>query len=147
MPIPKTLYVLADGARARLVERSPQTGHFVTFVEIDARERLDQLRRELRASPAVRNRQSGTSQRHTVGREDFFRQSKEAFIAEVVDRAVDVARERDFQSIFVAAPARLIGPIRERIAGRATLAGVLERDLTKSPDAALPKWLDHVFSA
>jgi protein required for attachment to host cells len=146
MPNSKTLYVLADGARARLVERSRETGHFVTFVEIDARERLEQLRRELRASHAVRSRQSGTPQRNTVGREDFTRQSKEAFVTEVADRAVDVARQRGFETIVVAAPARLIGPMRDRLAGRAQVSGVLERDLTKSPDAALPKWLDHVFS-
>jgi len=148
MPFSKTLFVLADGARARLVERSQATGDFVTFAEIDARDRLRTLRTELRASPAVRNRQSGTPERHGLsGRTDYFRQAKEDFIEEVAARAAQVARVRGFQDVVVAAPARLIEPLRKGLARTAHIRGSLERDLTKAPDAALPKWLDQLFIA
>lgn len=147
MPNPKTLFVLADGARARLVERSHDTGDFVTFVEIDARDRLRTLRTELRAGLPGRTQQSGTPERHAVGREDYIRLAKQAFIEQVAERAADVAEARGFQDVVVAAPARLIEPLRKGLARRAHIAGSLERDLTKAPDEALPKWLDHVFQA
>jgi hypothetical protein len=43
--------------------------------------------------------------------------------------------------MFVAAPARLIGPLRRRVAAQVEVVGALEKDLTKTPDAALGKWL------
>lgn len=142
---PKTLFLLADGARARLVERSSASGDFVTIDEIDGRGRLQVLRAELRASPPARSFAKGTPHRHSVGREDFFRQAKEAFVEEVAGRAAEVCRTRGFADIFVAAPPRLIGPLKESVAAKAKVSGALERDLTKSPDATLPKWLDHVL--
>jgi protein required for attachment to host cells len=143
MPLPKTLFLLTDGARARLVERSGQTGDFVTFLEIDRRDRLETLRSELRASAPGRSVQSGTPERHAIGREGAFRQAKQAFVEEMADRAADICRERGFQAVFAAAPARLIGPLRRRLASKAKVAGALEKDLTRAPDAALGKWLDH----
>lgn len=143
----KTLFLLADGARARLVEQSAETGDFVTISEIDARDRLRVLRTELRASLPDRVLQSGTPERHAVGREDFLRQAKEAFIKEVADRAASVCRDRGFQAIFVAAPARLIGPLRRHIATQAKVVGALEKDLTKAPDERLGTWLSHPVGA
>lgn len=147
MPNPNILFLITDGARARLVERSGRTGDFVTFFEVDRRDRLDVLRSELRASAPGRSVQSGTPERHSVGREVAFRQAKEAFVEEMADRAADACRERGFQAVFAAAPARLIGPLRHRLAGRAEVAGTLEKDLTKTPDAALGKWLNHLIAA
>lgn len=140
----KTLFLLADGARARLVERSPETGDFVTFEEIDARRSLEQLRSELRASPAAANFQSGTPQRHQVTAGDRTRLAKEAFVAEVADHAAKICEKRGFEHVVVAAPARLPGPLKAGLTGRTHLAAALERDLTKAPDAALPRWLDHI---
>ena len=144
---PNILYLLADGARARFVHRAPETGHFVTIGEIDARGRLEGLRRELRASPPVANRQSGTPQRHAVGPDRFVREAKQAFAAEVADRAAELCRKDGYVSIFVAAPGRLTGPICERLEGRAKVSGVIEKDLTKSADATLGKWLERLTPA
>lgn len=144
---PKILYLLADGARARFVERSPQTEHFVTISEIDARDRLETLRHELRGSPPVANRQSGTPQRHAVGPDSFVRDAKEAFAAEVADRAAEICRKGEYLSIFIAAPSRLTGPIQQRLEGKAAVSGVLEKDLTKSPDETLETWLGGLTAA
>jgi hypothetical protein len=54
MAAPKILFLLADGARARFVERSPETGRFVTVREIDGRRELQTLRDELRSSQPAR---------------------------------------------------------------------------------------------
>jgi hypothetical protein len=43
--------------------------------------------------------------------------------------------------VFVAAPARLIAVLRKGLAGKARIAGELNRDLTQAPDAELEKWL------
>lgn len=140
-----TLFVLADGARARLVRRTP-AGHFATFAEVDAREGLRRLRRELRASPPPANLQSGAPIRHTVGQSDYVRQAKEQFVETVADEALRAVQARGFDRVVLAAPARLIGPLRERLGDHAQVAGSLNRDLTKSPDAELPRWLDHIWS-
>lgn len=144
MPNRKLLYLIADGARARLVRRSPETGDFVTLSEIDGRDRLRVLRGELRRGSPGRSFQSGTPERHAVGREDYFRQAKEAFAAEIAEQAADVCRQDSYEGVVIAAPARLIGALKEQVAGRATVAGAVEKDLTKAPDARLPQWFDHV---
>ncbi|MGZ6015511.1 MAG: host attachment protein [Phenylobacterium sp.] len=143
MRAPKILFLLTDGARARFVEQSAQTGDFATLSEVDRRDRLETLRAELRASAPGRSVQSGTPERHSVGREGAFRQAKEAFVAEMADRAAEVCRERDFQAVFIAAPARLVGPLRRHLETQAKIAGALQKDLTKAPDAALGRWLNH----
>lgn len=144
MPHTKTLFLLADGAHARLVERSPANGDFVTIEEIDGRDRLEGLRSQLRTSRPAMTSTPHSSHADAVGEADFTREAKEAFVAEVADHAVEVCRKKGFMGIFVAAPPRLIGPLRERVSAGASLAGSLDRDLTKAPDAILPKWLDHV---
>ena len=140
MPRPRVLFVLADGARARFVERSPETGYFVTLQEIDSRQRLQTLRQELRASPPARTLEPGSSG-HALGDQDFFRAAKEAFAAEVAERAAALVAKRSYQGVFLAAPGRLIGVLRRGLAGRAAIMGELNRDLTKAPDAELAKWL------
>jgi protein required for attachment to host cells len=144
MPRPKILFLLTDGARARFVERSRQTGDYVTASEVDRRDRLAVLRAELRASAPGRSLQSGTPERHAIGREGAFRQAKAAFVEEMADRAAKTCREGGFEAVFVAAPARLIGGLRARLSRQARIAGALEKDLTRTPDAALGKWLDHL---
>ena len=139
----RILFLLTDGARARFVERSAQTGDFATLSEVDRRDQLEVLRKELRASASGRSLQSGTPERHTVGRDGAFRQAKQAFVEEMADRAAEVLRRRDFQAVFIAAPARLVGPLRRRLASKATVAGAVQKDLTKTPDSALGRWLDH----
>lgn len=138
---PRILFLLTDGARARLVERSPQTGDFVTLSEVDRRDRLETLRAELRASAPGRSLQSGAPERHAIGREGAFRQAKEAFAEDMADHAAEVCRQGDFEAVFIAAPARLIGPLRRRLARQATVAGALQKDLTKAPVAELGRWL------
>lgn len=144
MPHTKTLFLLADGARARLVERSRANGDFVTIEEFDGRRRLEGLRAELKASRPAMASTPHSSHADAVGEDDFTRQAKEDFVAEIADHAVEVCRKQGFMEIFVAAPPRLVGALRDRVAAHANLAGSLGRDLTKAPDATLPKWLDHV---
>lgn len=141
MPSRKVLFLLADGARARFVERSHETGHYVTIETIDGQHRLRALRSELRQSPAARTVQQGYPGGHSLNRQDFARAAKESFAAEVAERAALLVQKGAYQGIFLAAPARLIGALRRGLANRATITGELNRDLTKTIDAQLAKWL------
>jgi protein required for attachment to host cells len=138
----KLLFVLADGGRARFVERTRSTGHFVTFEEIDGAQALSQLRAELRASPPARTHESASPRRSAVGKEDYVRPAKQAFMAVVAERAVALVREREFDGVFLAAPPQLIGPLQAGLDGSVALAGAIRKDLTKSPDHELGAWLN-----
>lgn len=135
------LFILADGARARLVARSRETGDFVTLREFDGSDGLRLLRSELRASPQGRSQESMSPTRRSVGRTDTVRHAKESFAAEAVDAAVEALAARNRDGVVLVAPARLIDAMRRRLGGRARLAGVLRKDLTKTPDHALGEWL------
>ena len=112
----KSLYVLADGARARFVERREEPRSFVTIEEIDSRDQLRALRQELRASPPSRVMQSGSAgRRHTVGPDDAVQRAKTDFIATVAGRATELYRARGCSEMVVAAPDRLLAPLRERL--------------------------------
>jgi protein required for attachment to host cells len=141
MPKPKVLFLLADGARARFVERSAETGHFVTVQEIDSRDKLRTLRKEVRASPPAWTTQQGLPGGDAIDTQDYFRAAKEAFATEVAERAATLVSKRAYQGVFLAAPARLIGVLRRGLAGKANITGEINRDLTKAPDAELGKWL------
>lgn len=135
------LFILADGARARLVARSHETKDFVTLRELDGSDRLRVLRSELRASPQGRSQESMSPLRRSIGKTDAVRHAKESFAADAVDTAVDSLAERGREGLVLVAPARLIGAMRERLNGRVKLAGVLRKDLTKTPDHELDEWL------
>lgn len=139
----KLLYVLADGARARLVARSPQTRDFATFAELDGRGALEGLRAELRTSPPAENRQSATGQRHSLGRDRFERQQKEDFVRDVAERTLQAFRDGEYQGVVIAAPARLIGALRNGLEAEVPVIAELGKDLTKTPDSSLERWLGH----
>ena len=137
------LYLLTDGGRARLVRRSSESGNYVTVDEIDGGDRLRLLRKELRASPPARAFSKGSPRRSAVGEEDFYRPAKEAFMAEVADRAIDFARKEQMDGVFLAAPARLIGPLKARLDEQIPVTGTIRKDLTKAPDHELGAWLNE----
>ncbi len=137
------LFVLADGGRARFVERSPSKEHFVTVEELDRTHALSQLRSELRASPPARAHSSTTPARSSVGREDYIRQAKDAFMAEVAERAEALVRRHKCGGVFVAAPSQLIGALRARLADATRVTGAIRKDLTKVPDHELGSWLNE----
>lgn len=136
----KLLLVLTDGGRARLVERSSATGDFVTIATLDHTRRLRRLRHEVRASPAARIFGSFSSRRHGVGREDYYRPAKEAFMAEVAAQAAALVRRRKLEGVILAAPPRLLGALRKRLGRRILVADAVGKDLTKAPDHQLAAW-------
>lgn len=140
----KLLFVITDGGRARLVEQSAETGDFATVEEIDNQTELARLRHELRASPQARTINSQGDRRHGVGRDEYLRAAKEVFIAQVAERAASRVRQRNLAGVVLAAPRRLIGPLRGGLEGQVAIAEVLAKDLTKAPDHELNDWFAPV---
>lgn len=137
----RALFVLADGGRARFVERDPETRAFRTVREIDGAGPLSEVREERRRNPAVRSVQSATGTGHTTGVEDPYRRAKAAFAAEVAAAAVEALGSRGDQALVLVAPARTLGILEDAIGDSAPVADTLDRDLTKAPDIELDRWL------
>jgi len=138
MQQPKTLFVLADGGHARLVERSPETGAFVTFEEMDPEPRSQP------SGPPGRSFESATTARHGIVRKDLARLHKDAFAVQVADRVTQVCRERDVDRLCIAAPSRLVGVLKSRLADTQLPSVTLGRDLIRTPDHELSRWLDQL---
>ena len=144
MRAPNILFVLADGGRARFVRRAGVRRGLSTFCTIDGSDRLKQLRAEARGRAQDRTSQGDGSRSHAVEEADLMREGKEAFVADVAARAVEAARDQAFDAIFIVAPQRLLGRLERALPSGTTLAGRLALDLTKTPDAELPRWLHPV---
>lgn len=143
---PRVLYVLTDGGQARLIERSADNGAYVTLDEVDGRGRLRRLHAEEQANPPARSYDPAGSGRHAVGSGEASRRTKEEFVADVAETAKEVLREGAYGGVFLVAPGRLMGPLRDHMGTHVPVAGTLDKDLTKIPNAELGKWLDHPLS-
>jgi protein required for attachment to host cells len=134
------IFVLADGARARLVQRSADTGAFVTVREIDGGGEIEATRAWAKSHPPGRSMESSTGRRAGVGSEDPYRQVKEAFMATVASAAKEMAATRE--GVVLVAPERLLPVLRGEFDHGPKVINVLAKDLTKTPDHELPNWLN-----
>jgi protein required for attachment to host cells len=141
MPKPlKTLFVIADGARARWVRRSETANDFVTL-------------KELAAGPRTQGHPQGASFDSHTGRptnieprKDIARAQKAQFAAEIADVINADTATDGLDRLVVVAPARVQADIRQRLSGPASakLAATLAKDLTKTPDHELMGWLSSL---
>ncbi|MGV9006113.1 MAG: host attachment protein [Brevundimonas sp.] len=141
------LFVLSDGGRARLVRRAPDSDGYVTIEEMDNATVLRALKADRAANPATRVFDSVGKGRHGADEDESDRMAKEAFVAEVADRAAVVTRRDGLAAVFLAAPAGLVAPLQDRLAAAAPVCGTLGKDLTKVPDRDLGAWLDDAHFA
>lgn len=147
---PRLLYVVADGGSARLLERRSSDGEFVTIRRLDGRGRLAAVREEQRDEHAGRSFESATTARHAVGREDDYRRAKAAFAREVAEAVNEMlAAESSSESssgawsgVVLAAPSRLVRVFREALEPRTNLVSTVAKDLTKTQEHELGRWLD-----
>jgi protein required for attachment to host cells len=138
---PNLIYVLADGAHARFVERRADTGAFVTFKKMDGSGRLQTLREELRDEGAGRSYESANSGRSTVGPDDAYARAKADFATHVGYRLTEINAERKPEGVVLVAPPRLLNSIRESLAAGVVVTAELGKDLTNTPDHELGHWL------
>lgn len=133
----RTQFVIADGGRARWVERSAAADDFVTVKELKA-----EPRRSGGAQGAVFESSSGmrfsVEERHGAVREH------RAQFAQTVADAINAEAARGaFERLAVIAPAPTLSAISQRLSAAASgkLARVLAKDLAKTPDHELGTWI------
>ena len=140
----KIIYVLADGSRARLVRRSPDTGAFVTVSEIDGKGRLSEVRAWAKSHAAGRSHESGSAARSAVGPEDPYRQVKAEFMATTAGDAQQLAADGAYEGVVLVATRRLLPVLRKEVGSHMVVLNELAKDLTKVPDHELPTWLSSL---
>ncbi|HET9572761.1 MAG TPA: host attachment protein [Methyloceanibacter sp.] len=140
----KTLYVIADGGRARFVERD-ENGAFRTiasFVSPEAHQRSH----DLGLDRPSRVKESANAARHAVEpRRDLHEAAKEDFVKHVAGK-IDLEHARkSFDKLVLVAPPRVLTELKEKLSkAMAELAAdSLQKDLTKVPDHELSEHLVH----
>lgn len=139
----KLLYVIADGGSARLLERRRGPGAFVTLRRLDGKAQLAAVREEQRDEQAGRSMESATTARHAVGREDDYRRAKSAFARRTAETVKAMLADGAWSGVVLVAPPRLLRVLREELDSGAAIVHALAKDLTKTPEHELPRWLDR----
>jgi protein required for attachment to host cells len=141
---PKLIFLVADGAHARFVERSAETGHFVTSHRLDGEALLRSERVAQRGAASGRSFESASSARHKLGREGAYRRVKSAFARGVAETLAAFAAERAAAGVVLVAPSHTVTALREALPRGVSVVATLDKDLVKTPDHELGAWLDSL---
>ena len=135
----KTWFVIADGGRARFVQKDGDGGGYGAqreFVSVDIHNRT----RDLGTDRPGRGHESGNAAHHAVEpRVDLHQAEKQRFIAEVAASLNAASAEGAFGRLVLIAPAHALADLKAGLdaATAAKVAGELQKDLTNMPDADL----------
>ena len=132
--------VVADGGRARIIVRAEHDRGYETIRSIESAVR-DKRSAELGSERPGRAAERASGLRHAIEpRMDRHNQAKQQFAALVAETINRAGQRGEFRSLVLIAPTRQLAAIRERLAPPiiANLAGVIAKDLTKTPNADLP---------
>ena len=135
-------YIIADGGRARFVERDEQGTYrtVVSFVAADMHKRSSDLGRD---RPA-RAQESGSPTRHAIQpRRDLHAAAKEDFV-KLVAEEIEAEHGRDqFDRLVLIAPPRVLTELKQKLSKPMAKIVVkdLQKDLTKVPDHDLTEHL------
>ena len=136
----KTLYVIADGGRARFVERD-ENGAFRTIASFAS---SHQRSHDLGLDRPARVKESANTARHAVEpRRDLHAAAKEDFVKHVAGEIDAEHGRKSFDKLVLVAPPRVLTELKEKLsAAMAKLsADSLQKDLTKVPDHDLAEHL------
>ena len=142
-----TWFLIADSARARIVSVRRHMPGFETIATFDSEE-AHQLSRDLGSDRPGRAHESASPTRHAVEpRSDPQRVAKQRFdraVAETLNRA---AAERRFDALFLIAPPRTLGDLRQELddATRAKVREELDKDWVKLPEPELEQQLNALL--
>ncbi len=148
MHVPKTLYIIADGGRARYIERTAP-GHFTTLQSFISAHIHDKSSALTRRKPA-RVHESATSARHTIAEKQDPRDKVEsAFVQSIADDLHKKNALDRYDNLVIVAPARLQKVISTSLspALAAKLIKSIDKDLTKVSDADLGRHLPELLVA
>ena len=139
----KLWYVVADGGRARFVERD-ENGAFRTilsFVSADLREKSSDFGKDR----PTRVQDSVGPARHAVEpRRDLHQAAKGDFIREVADQLDAEQKQGRFDELVLVAPPGVLTQLKDRLSKTVanTVVRDLQKDLTKVRDHELTAHLD-----
>lgn len=139
-------YVIADGAKARIVQRDQGSGAYRTVRWLHS----DMAR--LKSSELVSDRpgrvmESSSTTRHAATpRHDPHLEAKLAFARETAERINHACQAGELDGFVLVAPSRTLGEIRKHLASTThiKLATELAKDLTPVPDGDLGKHLGEI---
>jgi protein required for attachment to host cells len=138
----KLWYVIADGGRARFVERD-ESGAFRTVVSFDSSERHERSHDLGRERPA-RVKESANAARHAIEpRRDLHDAAKEDFV-KLVAEELDAEHGRgQFDELVLVAPPRVLTELKQYLSKSMAKLVVdgLQKDLTKVADHDLAQHL------
>jgi protein required for attachment to host cells len=135
-------YVIADGGRARFV-RPSEGHHFLTIREIES-SHMHHRSHELGSAPPSRVQESASPTRHGVEpRQDPHDRAEREFAQYVAKELNGDAEISACDALILVAPSHTLADLRPALSRQlqAKIVTTLAKDLTKVPDADLPKHL------
>jgi protein required for attachment to host cells len=131
----KLWYVIADGGRARFVERDEQGAYrtVLSFVASDLHKRSSDLGRD---RPSRVMESAGPGRSAVEPRRDLHEAAKEDFIALVAEQIAAEHGRGQFDSLVLVAPPGVLTELRHKLSKPMAdlVVGDLQKDLTKVPD-------------
>ena len=147
MKTPKTWILIADGARARLVEKQGPGGTLVPVGSAAFAASHAPSRDFGTDKPGRTHDRSGTRQTAMEPRQDWHTFEKEKFATDMA-HLLDREAERDaFDRLVLVAPPKTLGVLRDQLGAdaRGRVVAELGKDLTHLTDHELVPHLDGVF--
>ena len=138
----RTWYVIADGGRARFVERD-EKGAYRTVLSFVA-SGLHERSRDLGLDRPARVKESATPARHAIEpRRDLHEAAKEDFVKLVAEQLDAEHKRGQFDSLVLVAPPRVLTELKQSLSKpmAGLVADDLQKDLTKVPDHDLTEHL------
>jgi protein required for attachment to host cells len=145
MRMPKTLYVVADGGRARYIERAGP-GHFRTVRNIESAQ-LHTKSIDMSRDRPPRVQESANPTRHAVEQKLTPRDKVEMNFIKALAKNLDEDEALgSYDNLVLVAPARLERVLRQSLAPSlsAKLVKYIHKDLTKVPDSDLSEHLPEI---
>jgi protein required for attachment to host cells len=139
MKHPRTWYVVADGGRARIVQKRNGENAFDTHHELVSAE-IHSHTHELGTDRPGRTHESAMSARHAMQpREDLHRADKRNFVQDVAAALNEANTRNAFDCLVLVAPAHPLNDLRHALDSptQHKIVAQLQKDLTKVPDAEL----------
>jgi protein required for attachment to host cells len=153
MKLPTIWYVVADGGRARILQKRGRQGNrqeaFDTCQELVSAN-LHRQTHDLGTERPGKVRESATSARHAAQpRQDLHEADKQSFVHEVASVLNEASQRDEFDGLVLVAPAHALGDLRQALdaATRRKIMSELQKDLTNVPNGDLAAHLSDLSSA
>lgn len=143
--MPTTWILIADGAKARVVEQDKESRRYRPAFE-EAHFGTTAQSREIASDRPGRTFDSGGEGRHAMEPStDPQRHAKFSFARELAERLTKAANTNEFDRLILVAAPRTLGDLRallpDTVRGKVTVE--IDKDLTNTPDQDLGKHLDE----